>query len=275
MTDFTIYVTGGSGFVGQHLVNFLIKNNISFEGYSRKKANNCKVISNYHEIKNNKNAVLIHLAQSPFIHGHNYHEDIETCKYFASKNWKHLIYLSSTLVYGDQNRKQNKSTINLNDITYDEKYQDYIKVKLESEKIFYNAGATCLRVTNIYGNGMNKSSIILEILKKAKNNQPIEIDNCETVRDFISIYDVVNGIYCSAKQMKNSIYNLATGNPMKIHDLAKLINLKVGNNAKVICKNSFFSQIMLDISKTKKELEWKPVYDISDYLDQLVSASIN
>ena len=272
MTDFTIYVTGGSGFVGQHLISFFIKNKISFQGYSRRKANNCKVISNYDEIQNNENAVLVHLAQSPFIHGHNYHRDIDTCKYLANKNWKHQIYLSSTLVYGDQNQAQNKSTINLNNITYDEKYQDYIKVKLESEKIFYKSGATCLRVTNIYGNGMSKDSIIFEILKKAKNRQSIEIENCETVRDFISIYDVVNGIYCSVKQMKNSIYNLASGKPMKIHDLAKLINFKVGNKEKVICKKSSFSQITLDISKTEKELEWKPVYDISNYLDQLISA---
>ena len=57
--------------------------------------------------------------------------------------------------------------INTSNITYDEKYQDYIKVKLESEKIFYKSGATCLRVTNIYGNGMSKDSIIFEILKPA------------------------------------------------------------------------------------------------------------
>ena len=120
MTDFTIYVTGGSGFVGQHLISFLIKNKISFQSYSRRKANNCKVISTYDEIQNNENAVLVHLAQSPFIHGHNYHRDIDTCKYLANKNWKHQIYLSSTLVYGDQNREQNKSTTNLNNIIYDD-----------------------------------------------------------------------------------------------------------------------------------------------------------
>ena len=272
MKNSPIYITGASGFVGKNLINYLTKNNICFQGFSRTKANRCQIVLNYDEIDVNNNAILVHLAQSPFIYGHNSLKDIETCQHLVKKGWKHIIYLSSTLIYGDQNEKLNKSETDLTNITYDKKYEEYIKVKIESEKIFHEAGATCLRTTNIYGDGMSKNSIIFEIIKKAINEKTIQIENCETVRDFISINDVVSCIYSSSKKMKNCTYNLASGDPIKIYDLAKLINFKAGNSVKVVCKGSFYSQIMLDISDTKKDLDWQPVCDISTYLDELIPA---
>ena len=291
-----IIITGGAGFIGKHLVELLIKkeNDITiFDNFSNSKEESVMYLKNLGakivkgdirkigEINNaiKDHDIVIHLAAKISVEesikspSETFQTNVEGTKNVliaCEKNQiKKIIVASSAAVYGESEadvKLTEKSKINPIS-PYGES-----KVMMENEikKITENndMNYVILRFFNICGKSQSPeyAGVITKFIKKIEMNQSLEIfgDGMQT-RDFISVKDVVNSIYHSIENGKNQIYNIGSGKPITIKQLAKLMitlskkELKINYND--IKKGDIrFSEA--DVSLAKKELHYLPKYTL-------------
>ena len=299
-----IIVTGGAGFIGKHLIEFLItkKNDITiFDNFSNSKEESIIYLKNQGvkiikgditKIQDINNAVkdqdiVIHLAakisveesiESP---SKTFQTNVEGTKNLLvaceKNNIKKIIISSSAAVYGE-----GKAGIKLKEKSKMYPISPYgeSKVMMENEiKVFgknHNLNYVILRFFNIYGIGQSPeyAGVITKFIKKIEMNKPLEIfgDGMQT-RDFISVNDVVNSIYHSIKNGKNQIYNIASGNSITIKQLAKLIITLSKKELKINYNDAKKGDIRFseaDISLAKKELQYLPKYTLESIKNLLI-----
>jgi UDP-glucose 4-epimerase len=245
-----IIITGGAGFIGKHLVNYLLdKGNVItiFDNFSNSEENSMgyfikngvKVINGdirkFEEIlKETENQdILIHLAakisvsESILNPSETFEVNVdgtknvlEACK---RSNIKKVIIASSAAVYGESVPK-----IKLKENTKTNPISPYGKSKLIMEQEIRKNNINCiiLRFFNIFGIGQTPeyAGVITKFIEMISTNKPLEIfgDGMQT-RDFVSINDVVESIYDAIKNGKNGTYNIASGKAITINELAKFM----------------------------------------------------
>ena len=291
-----IIVTGGAGFIGKHLVKFLIKKDISvtiFDNFSNSKEDSIadlksqgvKIIEGdiikIHEINNavKNHDIVIHLAAKISVEDSiknstkTFQTNVDGTKNVLiaceKNNIKKIIVSSSAAVYGESEadvKLTEKSKINPIS-PYGES-----KVMMENEikKITENndMNYVILRFFNIYGKSQSPeyAGVITKFIKKIEMNQSLEIfgDGMQT-RDFISVKDVVNSIYHSIENGKNQIYNIGSGKPITIKQLAKLMITLSKKELKINYNDAKKGDIRFseaDVSLAKKELHYLPKYSL-------------
>lgn len=202
----------------------------------------------------------------------------------ANNDIKNFVFASSAAVYGNSTNVPLKETENCDPIS------PYGISKLRGEEMvsqfsknIYNT--ISLRFFNIYGIGQSieYSGVITKFAESLASGKPIEIyGNGHQLRDFINIKDVIRAIIIASSDNYNkeinshsnnlhNIFNVATGKPTKIIDIANMM-MKLFNkiNQKIIYKDLIEGDILqsyADIKKTEKKLGFKYTYDIENGLD--------
>ena len=251
-----ILVTGGAGFIGKHLVKFLIenKNNVSIldnfsnsdkKWISKFKKYQIKIFEG--DIRNDEDILkatkdqdlVIHLAakisveesiKNPSetfeINVKGTEKVLEICK---KNNVKKIIVASSAAVYGEGNEKYKiTEQTKLNAISpYGES-----KIEMEKEIIKFcsnnQINYVILRFFNIYGlnQSMEYAGVITKFLEKIEKSENLIIfgDGTQT-RDFVAIEDIINSIHNAMEYTENGTFNIASGEKITIKELAKLMIL--------------------------------------------------
>jgi nucleoside-diphosphate-sugar epimerase len=258
-----IVITGASGFIGQALIKQLSKNGIDFLGFSRKETGG---------ITTTEDSVLVHLAQSNDTSSKYSEEDIQLCHTLSRKPWSHIIYISSAAIYDDKKLIPHQPE----ELVYAK--NDYTRQKLVCEKIFLNAGGTCLRFANLYGPGMGIKVVISDIMRQIPGKGPLILRDISTIRDFLWIDDATQSIISTSQRSPGGIFNVGSGNGIEVGKVAQLaLDLYGENNRPVVAENSstYTSCITLDITKTMVNLNWSPRVDITEGLLSLLNGKIN
>ncbi len=252
-----VHITGVSGFIGNDLSKYLKKKQINFVGYSRRIIPNTIQVKSYSDIIPKNGDVLIHLAQNSFAELVDPVDEINTLKSLSKKNWKHIIYASSSAVYGNYGEKPhltNESVI---------EYNNYTKVKIECEKIIKKIRGTSLRFTNIYGPSMKDDTVLGEIKSQIDNpiKNKILLNELDSIKDFIFIDDVISSIYMSLLKEPRTILNVGTGVPISIKQLVENVLIVVKKfDFKIEGKKKLkkLSINSVNIDETKSILGWQP-----------------
>ena len=299
-----IIITGGAGFIGKHLVEFLIKkeNDITiFDNFSNSTYESTKYFENLGvkiikgDIRRlediNKavkgNEVVIHLAAKISVDesiknpSETFQTNVEGTKNVliaCKKNQiKKIIASSSAAVYGESKvdvKLTEKSKIKPISPYGESKVrmENEIKKNSENQKTEY----VILRFFNIFGKNQSPeyAGVITKFIKKIEMDKPLEIfgDGMQ-VRDFVSVNDVVNSIYHSIENGKNQIYNIASGNSITIKQLAKLMIHLSKKDIKIIHNDEKKGDIRFseaDISLAKKELHYLPKYSLESLENLLI-----
>ena len=250
-----IIITGASGFIGSKLFKELNKRKIASVGLTRQKIKGLKQVSSYSSFKNNQNDVLVHLAQNRNTKIKNKLNEVEDFKNLIKKNWHHIIYISSTNVYGIQSTKHHVTTERVFPSN------TYTETKIACEELTRRENGTVLRFSNIYGHNMDQNTIVGTIMKQLNNDGPIVLNETKSVRDFLWIDDAIESILLSIKNKPNSILNVGTGKGTSINELIKVVLQLVNTEKRYIIKNNKNhknNSILIDISETKKVIKWKP-----------------
>jgi UDP-glucose 4-epimerase len=290
-----IVVTVGAGFLGSHLVDKLIKEGeevIVIDNLFRGQTENIE-----HHIPNKKFTLLndeiqnktkindaLHLADA-VIHFASISsvfrsivepEIVNTINVTGTLNILNLcikeevqcfIFASSAAVYGgDRNRplQENDSLRPLSPFAASKiAGEAYCKAYSET----YGLNTIILRFMNIYGPRITKvyRRVCSKFAEATIRNEPLVIvgDGKQT-RDFTYITDAINTVLLTLNHnnIKGETFNIGTGKPTTINQLANLYKKIYGNSKHEIkhisAKKGDLRYSYADIAKAKKTLGYKP-----------------
>lgn len=267
-----IVVTGASGFVGQALMKMLLESGFSVTGLSRRKMSGVTTVSSYADAPAHEGAVLVHLAQGRNTSDAFDDEDIELCRTLAAMPWRHIVYASSAIVYGDAKDYLRRPEEEVS------AFSDYSRVKLACEEIVSKVGGTSLRIGNLYGPGMGVDTVISAIVSQIPGEGPLKLMDTLPIRDFLWIEDAVRCIVSACQVMPGAILNAGSGSGMAVGDVARLALTLAGESSRPVVGTASSGRpscLMLDISKTRSVLNWSPEISISAGLLSLLDTNKN
>jgi len=151
-----------------------------------------------------------------------------------------FIFVSSAGVYGDGNPLPLRETHDLRPVS------PYTASKISGEyycKMFfdcYGVSSVILRFFNVYGPGQGANQyagVITKFVNSGLRGEPLTIygDGTQT-RDFINVEDVVAALLKALdfKSSRTEVFNVCTGKPVSINDLASLVREVLGKNLEVV-----------------------------------------
>tara|TARA_Y100000748_G_scaffold304091_1_gene311742 strand:- start:1412 stop:2308 length:897 start_codon:yes stop_codon:yes gene_type:complete len=277
------FVTGASGFIGSHLIEYLLKKNKTIAASYRKSETtlnindtvkiirwditeemssipSCKVWYHLASITDigicNKNPELAYKINTNSINNVIRHAEISNCETF--------VLVSTLGVYGNPNyfpTDENHPT---------KPIEVYSLSKAKAEKELQRIKSNCkkhviVRLFNTFGPRQSSHMLIPSLLNQIHNNSLIEVNNISFTRDFLYVSDIVRGIFLAGKKGKhNEIYNLGSGLETSIEELINAIKLATDKNFQVVNKNlrsltyNIVNRSQADIKKAALVLTWEP-----------------
>jgi len=260
-------VTGSDGFIGKALVKRLLTQGISVESFDINKGD----IAEKDSLNIFKDAEINHVFHL-------------AGKTFVPDSWKNPFDFYRTNILGTTNvlefcREQKCSLTFVSSYTYgnpdylpiDEKhpiksYNPYSNSKNLAEEVcnFYikNFGikTAIIRPFNVYGPTQSNRFLIPEIIQKAFNDELIEVMDLKPKRDFIFIDDLIEALLLSVNN--TGIYNIGSGYSVSVEEIIKIVLekavIKKAYQSKNISRENEIFNVVADISKAKKELNWMP-----------------
>ena len=292
-----ILVTGGAGFIGKHLVKFLIEKGSKvtiFDNFSNSEDSvaalvniGAKIIEGditklddvINATKNHD--IVVHLAAKISVEesiknpSETFHINVDGTRNVliaCEKNHvKKMIVASSAAVYGES-----LPGVKLTENSKTNPISPYGKSKVMMEREIrkfiskHNINCIVLRFFNIYGIGQSVeyAGVITKFINRIKANKSLEIlgDGMQT-RDFVSIKDVINSIYHAIENGKNGTYNIACGKAITIKELAEFMISLYGKNLEIIYSDTKKGDIRFsqaDITLAKKELGYLPKHGLDE-----------
>ena len=307
--DFSeILVTGGAGFIGSHIVDRLLDegfkvrvlDNLSTGDITNLAQHQNKKsfqfiegdIRNFDLLKKTVKSVdaVIHEAalvsvtrsvENPLLSNEiNVTGTLNLLKACVDAHVKRFIYASSCAVYGDTETLPNHENLAPKPLS------PYAVEKLAAEKyakVFHNVyglETVSLRYFNVYGPrqkcGPYSGVISIFINRLLENKHPIICGDGEQTRDFINVKDVVEAYMLALSKRKavGEVFNISTGEATTINKLTETIQ-------KIMDKTSLkpvhaeprpgdIKHSYGDISKARRNLEYKPKVQLEKGLSELV-----
>ena len=294
-----LLIIGGTGFIGTHLIRQISKSNFNIYCLSTRHLKSDKKLKYIKYILcdiSNRTKLFKTLSRYSFdivvnLGGHVNHTEWKKtynthylgCKnladYFLNKKISKFIQLSSSLEYGSNSSPHlEKMKINIKKLktAYSigkAKATRYL-LKLNKKK---NFPVTILRLYLAYGPGQDYNRIIPITIKNFINQRKISLTNCNQIRDFLYIDDLINLILkiISYKKNKNVIFNVGSGKPIKLKLIIELIKHKLKKGTplygKIPLRKDENINLYPNIALVKKTFKWKPLID----LDKGITSTIN
>jgi len=293
-----ILVTGGAGFIGSHIADFLIKEGneiIIIDNLSSGRKENINIKARFYNedlgnseklkeiFEQEKPEVVYHLAaqldvrksvENPVFDAKenilNTINLLELCRNF---NTKHFIFSSTGgAMFNDETK------LPASEDEKEEPISPYGIAKLAVERYleFYNKiyglKYTILRYSNVYGprqNPFGEAGVVAIFLNNMlKGETPVIYGGLQT-RDFIFVEDVARANLLALNDRKNRIYNVSSGKEIDIIELFNKINSFFENRFFPVYKERKKGEVMkscLKNEKIRKELGWIPAISLEDGL---------
>jgi len=277
-----VLVTGGSGFIGSHVVDKLMDKGVNVRVYDVLFPESRKDIEYYQGSILDYNALrfavngmdaIIHLAavadvkdvydDPAYSESINVRGTINVLEAGRKSNIKRVIYGSTTWVYSESalDRVDESTPLHAPEHLYTatkltgEYYcQSYSKL--------YGLEVTILRYGIPYGPRARDGAVIPIFVKKALNGEPLTIaGDGSQFRKFVYVEDLAEGNVLALKSIaKNRIYNLDGNERITIKQIAETIKKIIGD-AKIEyipARPGDFSGKDVSSERAKKELGWEP-----------------
>ena len=143
----------------------------------------------------------------------------------------------------------------------------------------YGLQTACLRYFNVYGPRQNPNSNYAAVIPKfitsilRKENPTIHGDGL-TSRDFTFVKDVVQANFKAMKSDATGVFNIAYGERTTLIELAQMIMDIIGNQVDILYDEPRIGDVkhsLADISKARSSFDYVPEYSIYNGLQETVS----
>lgn len=304
---FSILITGGAGFIGKHLARALlfheykvtIVDNLT-TGTTLQNLPNGRITFYKEDIQNSetltdivkKEAIdtCIHLAGKTSVRD-SIHNPMDTARVniggtlnvleaCTRNKVKTFVFASSAAVYGEP------KLLPLSEDQVPEPLSPYGASKAAGELLalsYKNSekinNAVALRFFNVYGQGQNPvyAGVITRFAERlAKGLPPIIYGDGKQTRDFISVKDVIRAITLAADSDISGTFNIGTGKPIEIIDLAKLMIDALQLDLNPIYDDALKGDIVhsyADMTKSLRELHFTSTQELASDLKELLSST--
>lgn len=324
----TILVTGSAGFIGYHLSNRLLKEGYKVIGLDNindyynptLKEDRLKQINNKNftfvkadledldviseTFKKHKPNIVVNLAaqagvryslQNPHAYINSnivgFTNILEACRY---QGVEHLIYASSSSVYGANTSKPFSTSDNI-----DHPLSLYAATKKSNELMahtyshLYNLPTTGLRFFTVYGPWGRPDMALFLFTKAIVNDEPINVFNHgNMMRDFTYIDDIVESITRLIKQPARpnpnwsganpdpgssyapyKVYNIGNNSPVRLMDFIEAIETKLGKVAKknyLPLQAGDVPETYADVEDLFRDIDFRPETSIQEGVNKFI-----
>lgn len=292
-------VTGGSGFMGSHIVDRLLKygnkvvlidRSIKYKNIPRENSNlliyHGSILDNISDLFKDID-IVIHMAaltrpQWSIKHPYetndiNVNGTLKILEHSRDNGVKRVIFFSTSNLYGD-NVYPTPETATPNPMNA------YALSKLIGEqycKLFYNLYGlefNIIRPFNAYGSRMPISGIytsaVATYINALKNDIPfVKFGDGNQRRDFIYIDDIVDLVMSMrSSNVHGEVFNCGFGKNYSINEMLNLVSKIMGKEPEYEELEKQFEpgQTLADISKAEKLLGWKPKIDLEEGLRRII-----
>ena len=305
-------VTGCAGFIGMHLTLSLLKKNKSVIGIDnlnnyydvnlkKKRLSNLKKFKKFNFkkvdiknlnslkkiVKNYKIDYIINLAAQAGVrysitNPETYFENnirgfFNILEIAKNKKVKHLVYASSSSVYGASQKKIFKESDNVDQpISFYASSKRSNELMAHSYSYIYNIPVTGIRYFSVYGPWGRPDMSLFIFTKKILSGENIDVFNKGKMkRDFTFIDDAVDATYKIIHKIpkirrpnkicKFKIFNVGGGNTISLINYIKLIETNLGIKAKKNLKGMQLGDVKATLSNNnnlKSSVKFNPKTNI-------------
>ena len=299
-----ILITGGAGFIGSHLVEGLLSNEneiLIFDNCLTGKKENLEFTANFKFINDDfgsesslekiekfdpdicfhlaaQSSVVVSVENPALDFEHNILQPIKLIQVLLRSSCKKLVFTSSGgTIFGEP------SIIPTAEEDYaDEPESPYgvakkrlnelIKIMTKNSNLKYSI----LNLSNVYGPRQDphgEAGVVSIFANKYLNDEePIIFGDGEQTRDYIYVKDVVSALIKASTIDKNHFLNIGTGVETSVNNLANSMKSQFNSKINPIYKSAREGELnrsVLNNSKAKKELDWKPEYNLDEGMKQV------
>jgi UDP-glucose 4-epimerase len=287
-----IAVTGGSGFIGRHFLEYAsgcghevvalgtrglheVSFNDKFYRYI-----NCDYTSDSIESALDGVDAVVHMAGKRFDPGFStgdFLTNIETSLNLLNACWRNeirnVVLISTRAVYSTQRDlpwKEELASIPLN-------LYGAGKLAIDSIGELYNAvhgmKISSLRLAQVLGHGERGGYMLNTFIERATRKQPLNIFGRGVgEREYIYVKDVADATMTALSSDVTGIFNVGSGTAVSIKELAEIINEVFDNSGNIKYDESKFEDTaisLMDCTKTRNVLKWQPKYTLRQALEDM------
>jgi nucleoside-diphosphate-sugar epimerase len=253
-----VIVTGGNGFLGSNVVRKLLLDKHNVYVFSKNTNNINDIIKNIKftrasndelnlykkDIEEFSPDIIFHFGWSG---GNNYNAvnnisqfydnvgpTIDLISMLGDLNKKpKFIGVGSFAEYGNQeiliNENVYENPLNLYGLS---KFtaKKYTEILCKQHKIEW----TWIRPCYVYGPGDVSTRLIPTLIDKFLNNEPVNLDKCDKIIDYIYIDDFVKFVYKLSLTTATGVYNVCSGFEYKLKELILELHKKTNSKSQII-----------------------------------------